>query len=399
MKTIEGGVRAPKGFRANAVSCGIKKSKPDLGLIYSESPAVTCGLFTQNRVQAAPIKLNKQHLLKITAHAVVINSGNANSCTGKQGEEAALATARAVAKGLNLETTDVLVASTGIIGEQLPVDKIKSAVPSLIKGLSETGSRKVAQAILTTDKVVKEMALEVKLKKKTIKIGAIAKGAGMLNPCMATMLCFITTDAYITRRALKIALKEAVKKSFNAISVDGDTSTNDTVLAMANASIGGDLIDKNKEDFEKFKSALEYLTAKLAEKMVRDGEGANKFVEVVVKGASPASGAKRVAQKVVNSILFKTALFGQDPNWGRIAAAAGSSGVKFHADKLDIYLGSKKVLKDGAALKVDEKILKDMFKKKDIGITIDLKSGNKTYRALTTDLSYDYVKINAYYRT
>jgi len=399
MKIIQGGVTAPKGFKANAVNCGIKKSKLDLGLIYSESPAIACGMFTQNRIQAAPIKLNKQHLLKITSQAIVVNSGNANSCTGKSGEEAALAVAKSVAGQLHLETQDVLISSTGIIGEALPVEKIKKAVPSLVKGLNSLKSEKVATAMLTTDKVKKELAIEVKLGKRTIKIGGIAKGAGMINPNMATMLCFITTDAYITRRALKIALKDAVNKSFNAISVDGDTSTNDMVLAMANGTITGGLIDKNKEDFKKFQEALSFLTQKLAEKIIRDGEGASKFVEVTVKGAASSSGAKRVARKVVNSLLFKTALFGEDPNWGRIAAAAGSSGVNFNPNRIDIYLGAKKVLKDGVAAKVDHKGLKDIFKKKDIGVIIDLKSGDKSYRALTTDLSFDYIKLNAHYTT
>ena len=399
MKVVEGGITAPKGFKASALHCGIKKSKMDLALVYSETPAMACGLFTQNRVQAAPIKVTKNHLARITTQAIIINSGNANCCTGKSGMESALAMTRLTAKLLRLEEEDVLVASTGVIGKPLPFEKIKAAMPALVKSLSPKGGHKVAQAILTTDKTTKELAVEIKAGKQNIRIGAVAKGAGMIHPNMATMLCFITTDAHITRRAFKIALKKAADKSFNSISVDGDMSTNDMVLAMANGNAGGDLIDRNKEDFNKFSLALEYLMEELAKKIVMDGEGATKFVEIRVKNAGSSSGAKRVAKRIANSLLVKTALFGGDPNWGRIAAAAGSSGVKFNPDKLDIYLGQKRVLKDGAAAKVDVRTVKDSFKKRNIDITIDLKRGNKFYRMWASDISLDYVKINAHYFT
>ena len=399
MRIIEGGVTAPKGFRANAINCGIKKIRLDLALIYSDTPAVACGLFTQNRVQAAPIKVNKTHLKNIISQAIIVNSGNANCCTGEAGIEAALTMAGSVAEALNLRREDVMVASTGVIGEALPVSKIRAGLPSLIKDLSFGGGRKVAQAIMTTDKVTKEMALELKIKKTFVRLGGVAKGAGMIHPNMATMLCFITTDAHITRRALKLALKRAADKSFNSISVDGDTSTNDMVLALANGNAGGEIIDRNKEGVEKFCEALDCLMVELAKKIVRDGEGATKFVEIVVKDAASISGAKRIAKRISNSLLFKTSLFGEDPNWGRIAAAAGSSGVKFNPDKLDVFIGNKAVLRNGTAVKVDKEVLKKLFKKKDIGITVDLKSGNKTYRTWTTDLSFDYVKINAHYST
>lgn len=399
MKVIEGGVTAPRGFKANALNCGIKKTKPDLVLIYSDTPAIACGIFTQNRIQAAPVKVSKLHLKRITTQAIIVNSGNANCCTGKSGIDDAVAMTQAVAKELRLDAEDVLVASTGIIGQPLPIKKIKSSIPSLVKGLNPKGSPMAAQAIMTTDKVAKELAVEIKIGKNAVRLGGIAKGAGMINPNMATMLAFITTDAHITRRALKLAVKHAADKSFNAISVDGEMSTNDSVLVISNASTGGELIDKHKEDFVKFSQALEFLMKELAKKIVRDGEGATKFVQIDVKGAASLSGAKRIAKRIAASLLFKTAVFGEDPNWGRIAAAAGSSGVKFNPNKLDIYLGTKRVLKDGKAGETDKKAVKDLFRKKDIDVTIDLKSGNKTYRMWTTDLSFDYVKINAHYHT
>ena len=298
MKVIEGGITAAKGFKANALNCGIKRIKPDLALIYSEVPAIACGMFTQNKIQAAPVKVTKEHLKKMTTQAIIINSGNANCCTGERGRIDALSMTEAVAKNFGFEAEDVLVASTGVIGKHLAIAKIKTHIPQLVKGLNNKAGHKVAQAIMTTDKTTKEIAVEVKLKKRTIKIGAVAKGAGMIDPNMATMLCFITTDAHITRRALKIALKNAVDKSFNAISVDGDMSTNDSVIAMANGAAGPELIDKNNEDFKKFSDAMDFITEDLAKKIVKDGEGATKFVEILIKGAASDSGARRTAKKL-----------------------------------------------------------------------------------------------------
>jgi len=399
MKIIEGGITTAKSFKASALNSGVKKSGSDLALIYSEVPAIACGMFTQNRVQAAPVKVSRLHLKKITSQAIIVNSGNANCCTGKHGEDAALAMTEIAANKLGLEKEDILVASTGIIGIPLPIEKIKKSIPALVKNLSKAGGHSVAKAIMTTDKTVKELSCEIKIGKQSIRLGGIAKGAGMICPNMATMLCFITTDVHITRRALKLALKRAVGKSFNSISIDGETSTNDMVLVMANSAAGGDLIDRHKEDFEKFCHALEYLTSELAKKIVKDGEGATKFVEIMIKNAASNSGARRIAKKLANSILLKTALFGEDPNWGRIASAAGASGVKFNPHKLDIYIDQKRVLKDGTAVKVDKKELIDHFKKKNINITIDLKRGNRVYKVWTTDLSLDYIKLNAHYTT
>lgn len=399
MIEIRGGVTAPKDFEAAALNCGIKRRRKDLSLIFSTVPAVACGLFTQNRVKAAPIWVNKEHLKKTTAQAIIVNSGNANCCTGARGMKNAYLMTEIAAKGLGLNREDVLVASTGIIGRQLPIEKIREAAPLLVKNLSKRGAHDFAEAIMTTDRVIKEMALKIKIKERDVIIGGAAKGAGMIHPNMATMLCFITTDAYITRRALKLALTNAVEGSFNAISVDGDMSTNDSVLALANGSAGNKLLDKNDKDFEVFSEALCYIAEHLAKSMIRDGEGATKFVQINIKNAKRLDSAKRIAKRVATSTLFKTALFGGDPNWGRIAACVGASGVIFNSEKLDIYLGKIKVLKGGTGLSKNKAALRRLFKKRDLDITIDLNAGSKDYRMWTCDLSSNYVRLNAHYTT
>lgn len=399
MIRIKGGITAPKDFRASALNCGIKKRRKDLVLILSTYPAVSCGMFTQNRVKAAPILVSKEHLKKTTAQAIIINSGNANCCTGEKGLKNAYLMTELAAGELGLKKEDLLVASTGVIGKQIPIDKIRKAIPALADGLKKDGGRDASEGIMTTDKFPKEAAVKIRIKKKDVIIGAIAKGAGMIHPNMATMLCFITTDAYITRRALKLSLSGAVERSFNSISVDGDTSTNDTVLAMANGSAGNKLLDKKDRDFAIFTKALGYITDYLAKSIVRDGEGATKFIQINVKNAKTKAGAKRIARNLARSPLFKTAAFGADPNWGRIAASVGSSGVIFDPQKLDIYLGSKKVVKDGAGVSGDSALLRKLFKKREIDVTVDLNSGRKDYTVWTCDLTSDYVRINAHYTT
>jgi len=397
---IKGGITAPKDFKGSAVNCGLKRKKKDLALVVSSVPAVACGMFTQNRVKAAPILVCKEHLKKTTAQAIIVNSGNANCCTGEQGLKNAYLMTELTAKGLGLLNEDVLVASTGVIGRKLAINRIKTAIPSLISNLNRSGGGAVAEGIMTTDKFPKEFALKIKIKGRDVLLGGVAKGAGMIHPNMATMLCFITTDAYITRRALKFALSQAVDRSFNAISVDGDTSTNDSVLVLANGSAGNKLLDKKDKDFKVFSKALEYLTTELAKAMIRDGEGATKFVQINVKNAKTTLGAKRIARKIATSALFKTALFGEDPNWGRIAACAGASGVVFDPNKLDIYLGNIKVVKGGCGSSKDKKTeLKRLFKNRDLDVTVDLNSGKKNYAMWTCDLTSDYIKINAHYTT
>ncbi len=399
MIKIKGGVTTPKDFRAAGINCGIKRRKRDIGLIVSDVPAVACGMFTQNRVKAAPIIVSKEHLTKTIAQAVIINSGNANCCTGSKGLKDAYLMTELTAKALNIPKEDVLVASTGIIGKQLPMKKIEAAIPQLAQNLSREEGHHVAEAILTTDKVVKEIAFKIRIKGKDVSIGAIAKGAGMVHPNMATMLCFITTDVYITRRALKLALTEAVERSFNAISVDGDMSTNDAVIALANGSAGNDLLDKRDKDFPVFCKVVNEITEYLAKALVKDGEGATKFVRININNAKTIEGAKRIARRLATSMLFKTALYGQDPNWGRIAASVGSSGVIFNPDKLDIYLGKTKVVKGGSNYVKDKVALRRLFKHKDIDVTVDLNAGSKDYHMWTCDLSSDYVRINANYST
>lgn len=399
MIKIKGGVAAPKDFKAAGLNCGIKKRKKDIALIVSSVPAVACGMFTQNRVKAAPILVTKEHLRKTLAQAIIVNSGNANCCTGKKGLNNAYLMTELTAKGLGISKEDVLVASTGIIGKQLPIDNIKAAIPDLIKDLSKDSGHDVAEAIMTTDKVTKEIAVRIKIKGKDVTIGAVAKGAGMIHPNMATMLCFITTDAYITRRAVKLSLMNSVEKSFNAISVDGDMSTNDAVIVLANGSAGNALLDKRDKDFAVFCKAIDFITEHLAKSLIKDGEGATKFVRINIENAKTLEGAKRIARRISSSILFKTALFGEDPNWGRIAASVGGSGVLFNPDKLDIYLGNVKVVKNGAGSEGDNTTLKKLFKNRELDVTIDLNSGNKKYSMWTCDLSSNYVKINSRYST
>jgi len=401
MIKVKGGVTAPKDFKGAAMNCGIKKKRNDLAIIASTVPAVACGMFTQNRVKAAPVLVSKDHLKKTLAQAVVVNSGNANCCTGEKGLRNAHLMAELTAKELNVDKEDVLVASTGIIGEQLPMDKIKKGISHLAGNMERGLGSAIAKAIMTTDKVTKEIAVKIKIKGKDVIIGAAAKGAGMVHPNMATTLCFITTDVYVTRRSLKLALVEAVDRTFNAVSIDGDMSTNDACIALANGSAGNTLLDKKDKDFAVFKEAIHYVCEYLAKEMVRDGEGSTKFVVLKVKNAKSFDGAKRVARKVATSALFKTALFGSDPNWGRIAASVGSSGVIFDPGKLDIYLGKIRVMKDGAGAEPekDRAALNKIFKKRDIEVTIDLNSGSKEYSMWTCDLSSEYIKINAHYTT
>ncbi len=399
MIKIKGGITTPKHFKAAALNCGIKKKRKDLSLIFSTVPAMACGVFTQNRVKAAPVLVCKEHLKGTIGQAIVANSGNANCCTGDKGLKDANIMTELVARELGLHKEDVLVASTGVIGKELPIKKIKEAIPELVKRLKSSNGHDVAEAIMTTDKITKELAVKVRIKGKDVTIGATCKGAGMICPNMATMLCFITTDAYITRRALKIALTNAIEKSFNAISVDGDMSTNDSVIALANGSAGNELLDKRDKDFSVFSDAIEFITSSLAKLIVKDGEGATKIASINIVNAKTQKGAKKMAKSVATSALFKTALFGEDPNWGRIAASIGSSGIVFDPDKLDIYIGDAKVLKAGTGLSKNLSSAKRYFKKNEVEITIDLNSGNKDYTMWTCDLTSDYVKINAHYST
>ncbi len=379
MKIIKGSVTSPKGFLANGVAAGIKRSgKTDLGLIVSEVSAVTAGVFTKNSIKAAPLLVTMKHIKKGVGRAVLVNSGNANCYTGAVGLKVAQDSTALIAKLLKIKMTDVLVTSTGIIGKQLPYNKIANAAENLVKGLSNSGGCRFAEAIMTTDLKMKEKAVQINLGGKTVTIGACAKGSGMIEPNMATMLGFVTTDAAISFSLLKKALQKANDHSFNSITVDGCMSTNDMVTIQANGLAGNKKIVSEGADFEKFYKALEFVCIDLAKKIVLDGEGATKFITINVKGAANDIQAKKIAKAIANSALVKTAAFGSNPNWGRVGAAVGSLGLKG----------------------VDEntmKILFSPFDKKDIAITVELRLGKAQATVYSSDLSYDYVKINAEY--
>ncbi|MFH1046540.1 MAG: bifunctional glutamate N-acetyltransferase/amino-acid acetyltransferase ArgJ [Candidatus Omnitrophota bacterium] len=395
MKTVSGGVTAAKGFLAAGLNCRIKFKKKDLALIYSEVPAVACGVFTQNKVQAAPVTVTRAYLRNHRAQAIIANSGNANCCTGIQGIKDAQSVAVATAKILGLAKNQVLVASTGIIGKRLPVDRIKQKLDILAAGLSREGQKDAAYAILTTDTQPKQVAVKIKCGGREITLGGMAKGAGMIAPHMATMLAFITTDALIDGLRLQRALAQAVEHSFNLITIDGDMSTNDMALVLANGLAGNQPL-KQKE-YAQFQSALRYVCLELAKMIVKDAEGAKKFVRIRVEGAKSLVQAQKVAFKIANSPLVKTAICGENPNWGRVAASVGSADQDVSQEKLAIYLGPLKVMHRGAAVKADHQKLNSLFKAAEIDIRVNLGLGEFSQCVFTCDLTEKYVKINAEY--
>ena len=387
------------GFQAAGVAAGLKKNgKKDLGLIFSTVPAAVAGVFTRNRIQAAPVVLDRQRLQTGKGRAIVVNSGNANCCTGEQGMQNALAMAKAVADGLDLPEEQVLVASTGVIGEQLPIQKIKTAVPALLGALKPEGLSELAEAIMTTDTVPKVVAVKKQLAGKSFHLAAVAKGAGMIRPDMATMLCFVISDIEPPAAVMQTMLKAAVDRSFNRITVDGDMSTNDTVIFMANGASG--VAAETREARRVLQGVLDDALLQLARLCVKDGEGATKLVDVRVRGAASNPDARSVADTVANSSLVKTALFGQDANWGRILAAAGRAGVPIDPARVDIYFDEVMMVKDGLGRgKAVEAQATAVLKKPEFVITIDLKMAGGCASVLTCDFSIDYVKINADYRS
>ncbi len=406
MKIIKGGVTSPIGFAANGIKASIKKSgRKDLALVCSEVPAIAAAVFTSNRFQASPVKVSKTHLKNKTHQAVVVNSGNANCANGRIGDRDALSMAGFVAKAMAINKEEVLVASTGVIGKFLPVDKIEEKIPELVDGLSEKGGTLFAEAIMTTDTARKESAIRFDLGGSFAVIGGACKGVGMIHPEMkaerhATLLCFLTTDTAISKSLLEDALEEAVGESFNMISVDGDMSTNDSCFILANGLAANKRIMLKNKDYAVFLSALKMLTKNLAKMLAADGEGATKFVEIEVTGAKSAGDAKKIARKISTSNLLKCCVFGSDPNWGRVVAACGSSGVDFDPDKVDIHLGKIRVLSGGARVKkYDEKNVRKLFAGKNIYIRVDLNSGRHKAVAWTCDLSKEYVAINSEYST
>jgi len=397
LKPVKGGVTAAKGFRAAAVFAGIKasnKRRDDMALVASKIPAVAAGVFTTNRVKAAPVRVSRAHLRAPQSCAVLLNSGNANACTGPCGIAAAKSLAASMAEVLNCGVRRVLVCSTGRIGVPLPVDKMSAKLPELAALLSANGGAEAAGAIMTSDTFAKAYAVEVKAPGGTFRVGGMAKGAGMIDPNMATMLCVITTDAKLSKGTLQNALHNAVERSFNRITVDGDMSTNDTVLALANGAAGGSSIKSGSTDYALFTEALNEGCAQLAFMIVRDGEGVSKFVTVQVRGASSLQAARKVAEAVANSTLVKCAWAGNDPNWGRILDAAGYCGVRIREELVDIYYDGVAAVRGGTAAPTPkEKLVKAVSGDK-FTVTIDLHQGKAFYTVYTTDLTEKYVELN-----
>jgi len=387
------------GFQAAGVSCGLKKNgRKDLGLIYSKVSANVAGVFTQNRIQAAPVQLDRQRITRGVCRALIVNSGNANCCNGEQGMRAAMHMASYTAAGIGVAEEEVLVSSTGVIGEPLPIEKIQSAMPALVGALHGEGIHDFAEAIMTTDTVPKVISRRGELDGKVFTVSGVAKGSGMIRPDMATMLCYVMTDIQASPELLKEMLKTGVDLSLNRITVDGDTSTNDTALLMANGLSGAEVSNDAQKGV--FQPVLNDVLISLAKWLIKDGEGATKLVEIVVTGAESDQGARKIADTVAHSNLFKTALFGEDANWGRILAAAGRAGVAVDPEKMDVRFGPVLMVQDGMGCgKTAEAEATKILKQPEFDITIDLKLGKGHASVLTCDFSIDYVKINADYRS
>ncbi|MCM8818288.1 MAG: bifunctional glutamate N-acetyltransferase/amino-acid acetyltransferase ArgJ [Candidatus Omnitrophica bacterium] len=393
------GITYPMGFYANGISCGIKNNgKEDLSLIYSIAPCIASGTFTTNQFKSYSILWSIKNI-KNKIRAILINSGNANTCNGKENYKLTEKLIEELAEKMNLEKNSILFASTGIIGERLPYEKIRSGFEQLIKNLSIENNLLAAKGIMTTDTFPKEYEINTGIqgRKKEVVIGGIVKGAGMINPCMATMLCFITTDAVIDKKALDIALKNAVEDSFNMITVDNDMSTNDTVICLANGLSKNKTIHIDTPEFELFSNSLRKLCIELAKKIAYDGEGASKFIEVRVNGGWCKKDVRRVAKKVAGSLLVKTAIAGENPNWGRILAAIGSTNARFDKKNIEVKICGISLFKGTEPQKYDEEELKLLLKNKEIKIEIDLKKGNFSATAWGCDLTENYVKINKEY--
>jgi len=401
MKIITGSVTAPLGFLAEGVEAVIKKKdKKDVAVIFSEQPCAAAGVFTTNKVRAACVDINRSHLENGQAQAIVVNSGNANACTGEQGREDTLTMARMTSELLQITCEDTLVASTGVIGAAMPMERIKKGICAATANLSKDGAHNAALAIMTTDLGNKEIAVEIEISGRPVRMGAIAKGSGMIHPNMATMLCFVTTDAAISSECLSKMMVDSTNRSFNMISVDRDTSTNDMVLVLANGMAGNPRIeDPESEAYKIMRAALDFITISLAKMIARDGEGATRMIEVEVLNADSDGTARTIARSITSSNLTKAAVFGEDANWGRILAAAGYSGAEFDPGRVDIYLGAQKMAENGMGIEFDEDLARQELQKDPVIIKVDLKSGDRKATAWGCDLTYDYVRINAAYRT
>lgn len=406
MGKINGGVTAAKGFKATGIYAGIKKKRKDMALVYSEVPAKSAGTFTTNIVKAAPVKWDIKLIKEYeTACAVVLNSGVANACTGTEGEVNNYKMAEAMASNLNVSTNAVLTCSTGVIGKQLPIDIITEGAKLLAKNMAESieAGTLAAEAIMTTDTYSKEYAVTIQIGDKIITIGGMAKGSGMIHPNMATMLGVITTDIDISKELLQEAISDNVKETFNMISVDRDTSTNDSLIILANGLAGNQVITEKNEDYDKFCDALKEVTTNLAKQMAADGEGATKLFETVVIGAENKEQAVILSKSIITSNLVKTAVYGNDANWGRILCAMGYSGADFDPDKVDLYIesaeGKLKLVENGMATDYREDYATKILSANEVRAIADVKMGQETATAWGCDLTYDYIKINADYRS
>ncbi|MBI3920165.1 MAG: bifunctional glutamate N-acetyltransferase/amino-acid acetyltransferase ArgJ [Armatimonadetes bacterium] len=405
----DGTLTSVPGIRATGVHCGVKKKNLDLALIYSEAPSVAAGTFTRNKVKGAAVVVCKENLKTPGIRAIVVNSGNANTCTGETGLENARRMVHLAAEVLSVRPEEVLVSSTGIIGKPLPMDRIEQGLRHAGKTLNVWGDLRgfdfveqghlAARAIMTTDAYPKEVAVRLKFGRKTVTLAGICKGAGMIAPNMATMLCYLATDAAIPPALLKPLLKEAVDRSFNSISVDGDTSTSDTVILLSNGLAGNAPLEPGSKEHEKFREALAFVTRTLAQKIVRDGEGATKLIEIHVTGAMATEEAHQVGMTVANSVLWKCAVFGGDPNWGRIAASAGRSPARVKQERLCIYIGDQQVFRLGEVGEYDLSKAEEDMKGEKVCVRVDLGMGEAEWTVWGSDLTYDYVKLNAEYHT
>ena len=396
-RIVKGGIAAPQGYLASGVSAGIKKKGLDLAVVFSSQPASAAGIFTLNRVQAAPVLLSKENLKasRGRARAILINSGCANACTGEQGMQDALVSTRCLASHLNVDPSQILVASTGVIGNFLPVPKMLKGIASAVSSLNSKGGTAAVRAIMTTDTREKSIAIEGRIGGKTVRIGGMAKGAGMIHPQMATMIAVVTTDAQLAPRELGRFLRHAADRTFNCLTIDGDTSTNDTLLVMANGASGAAIADSRSKAF--FEKGLAMVCEELAKSIARDGEGATKFVEVVVRGATDFESARKIAKTIAHSPLVKTALYGEELNWGRILCAVGYSGVPFDPDAVTLYLNGIPIFRNGSPVSSTRARAEKAMKAHDLQIEVDLAGGRALAKIWTCDLSHKYVDINGSY--
>ena len=406
MNVIKNGtITDVKGFKAAGITAGLKKSgKKDLALIYSEYKAVSAAVFTKNLVKAAPILVDMENIKSENTQAIIVNSGNANACTGEDGYKNAKKMTEIIAEKLNLHPTEVLVESTGIIGVQMDMEKVASGLEKIVPELSEEGGHNAGEAIMTTDTFPKNLAVKIEIGGKEVTIAGIAKGSGMIHPDMATMLAFLVTDISIDKKLLQKVFSKSTDDSYNMVSVDGDTSTNDMAGILANGAAGNAKItDENSEEFKIFKEALNFVNKELAKSIAKDGEGATKLIEVTTKNARTMEDAKKVSKSVITSSLFKAAVFGSDANWGRILCAVGYSGAELIVDKFELFIkGEDKIIqvaKNGMGIDFGEEEVEKILKEEKVGVIVNLNDGNYDATAWGCDLTYDYVKINADYRT